>query len=291
MFLRSEFITVNISLLSNFILTVDVYRDLLLGISAVISRILLLGFWEEIFRVFILDKFSFYIYLSDNVDNSRNSSKVEASNPEQGKEVSGGGASMTREQQIQLDLLSIEVKKDTLDMMKALKLWSEELQKYGTLPFDKMDLNKSESIEALLNLLRKQSNILTRSITNRVTWGDSRCANVTKESLLEWGEQKSKMVKIQEDYWAKASKLSTAKDQTTELKEFYAILNNYRNSMIKELNKGESIIIEDIRKSLLYKYPEIRKVVNVESVEIKKEFNNQDSYLKKKVGEIVNSKK
>jgi hypothetical protein len=111
------------------------------------------------------------------------------------------------------------------------------------------------------------------------------------ENKLKIREINTKLVEIQENYLAKVNKISKLENRTIQLKEFYATLNEYRNLVLKELNKADNIILDDIRKSALYKYPNLKKELNIGFAQAKKEFNDQDSYLKKKVGEILNTKK
>jgi hypothetical protein len=111
------------------------------------------------------------------------------------------------------------------------------------------------------------------------------------ENQIKIKEIHSKLVEIQDNYLAKVDKIAKLENKTVQLKEFYATLNEYRNSILKELNKADNIILEDIRKSPLYKYPNLKKELNIGLVQAKKEFNEHDSYLRKKIGEILKDKK
>lgn len=305
-----EWFLVEIRLLEDIVVNLKIYRDILLGSMAVFSRLLVLGFWQEIFDLFSDEKMHIG---SPSVNNTLSSVRKDESLPsnltynamdkgesaEKGSNNPSGnsstkyGATATREvnpDPIVVSILADSIQEDTLQLNKSILALAEALKKYNELSFDKIKLT-SEAEEPLLTLLRKQSTLFTTHIRNRTTWVESRTVNAIMGNQFKVKEIHSDLVEIQQKYLDKVKKISQLENKTLQLKEFYATLNEYRNSIVKELNKAENIILEDIRKSPLYKYPHLRKELNVGFVQAKKEFNDQDSYLKKKVGEIIQNKK
>lgn len=218
-------------------------------------------------------------------------------NPEQGPSkgsvgsVGAGGSTIKEEfDPIIVDILGDKIKEDTQETNKAILAWAGKLKNYRDLPFDQLMLT-SESDEPLLTLLRHQSNIYTKYVKNRMTWVSSRSVNTLGENKIRVREIHYNLAEIQEKYLSKVDTISKLENTTIQLKEFYATLNEYRNLSLKELNKADKIILEDIRKSALSKHSELKKVINAEYTEAKKEYNSQDSYLRMKVGEILKAKK
>jgi hypothetical protein len=82
-------------------------------------------------------------------------------------------------------------------------------------------------------------------------------------------------------------------DGPTQCKIAYAALNEFRNSVGKELNKAEDIIFKDLKKNPVYLYDDEKLIEKSlkEYSEAKKQFKNQDSYLRMKIGEVINRKK
>ena len=100
-----------------------------------------------------------------------------------------------------------------------------------------------------------------------------------------------KISAIQNDYFSKIEKLSESRSVDASLKEFFTITNAFRNSLNKELNLAEQEVHKNIRLTIAYKNPKVKQVVNSDLIIVKRIFNEQDSYLKKRVEEILFSKK
>lgn len=194
------------------------------------------------------------------------------------------------ETQVFLDILADEVKKDTQDMNEALLNRAKELKGYRDLPLDKLKLGNGVE-EALIRLLQDQSNVLTKYVTNRMTWLQSRALNALEENQIKIKEIHSKIVEIQKNYSSKVRLISKIDNETNQIKEFYATLNEYRNIVLKEVNKADIIILKDLKESRLNKYSDLKKAIHTDYNAAKKEFNSNDSYLRMKVGEVINRKK
>jgi len=313
-----QWIFIEITVLEDITISLKVYKDFFIGIFAVIFRLLTLGFWQEVLRVFWPEKLpldSSTIKHPDSLnlstlgmDNGKNtergpskegsavlSESTEKRNFEQGpnKEgLTGIGGSRIKEDYdpIIVEILGDKVTEDTREINKAMFAWANKLKSYRDLPFDKIDLTP-KSVEPLLDLLWKQSNINTQCVKNRMTWVNSRSINTLEQNQAKIKEIQSKLIEIQDNYLSKVNRISKLENRILQVKEFYATLNEYRKLCFKELNKADNIILEDIRKSALNKHPELKKAINLEYTEAKKEFNSQDGYLKMKVGEIINARK
>ena len=296
--ISSEWFLIEITFLEDIIVSLKLYRDIVLGVFAVLSRLLVLGFWQEIFEAFSPEKA--YIGSDNNPAWKPSSPNLTYNTMDKGERTGEGPSNeestrpvIRREvnpDPIVVSILADSIQEDTLELNQSLLALAETLKKYHQLSFDQIKLSP-EMDEPLLTLLRKQSNIFTTNVRNRTTWVESRSINALMGNQFKLREIHSNLVDIQENYLAKVKNISKIENKTVQLKEFYATLNEYRNLIIKELNKAENIILADIRKSPLNQYPHLRKELNVGFVHAKKEFNEQDSYLKKKVGEILHSKK
>jgi hypothetical protein len=296
--ISSECFSIEITILENITLKLKIYKDFFLGILGVFSRLLVLGFWQEVLKTFFPEKLPLDTPIFENPDlkNPTFHAMDKGKSPEQGpKEEStgkGGSTSTTEENPdpIMVSTLAHYIKEDTQELNKAILTWAGKLKGHTDLPFDQIKLT-SEAEEPLLSLLRKQSNILTQCVRNRMTWVESRSVNTLAHNQEKIKEIYLKLVEIQDNYLSKVKKISTLESKTVQLKEFYATLNEYRNSSLKELNKADNIVLDDIRKSALNKDSGLKKVLNAEYTEAKKEFNNQDSYLRMKVGDILKAKR
>jgi len=316
--LSIEWISLEITFLEDITLNLKIYKDLFLGFLAVIVRLFVLGFWQEVLKAFspeelLLgsstikdpDRLNLSTFAMDKGKNPEQVPSKEGSagsargtikgNPEQvpGKEgsVLGSGSTVKEDfDPIIVEILGDRVKEDTKEVNKAMLAWAGRLKSYRDLPLDQMRFTP-ESEEPLLTLLRTQSNIYTQCVKNRMTWVNGRSINTLEENQAKIKEIYFQLAEIQDNYLSKVDRISKLENRTTQVKEFYATLNEYRRLSLKELNKADNIILEDIRKSALNKHRELKKVINSEYTEAKKEFNSQDGYLKMKVGEIINARK
>jgi hypothetical protein len=95
-----------------------------------------------------------------------------------------------------------------------------------------------------------------------------------------------------EKYLSAISNVSIHQDATTQAKVYYAALNEQRNSVNKELNKANDIILKDLKASpfCTTNHDDCKNLVRTlkDYSNAKKEFNIQDSNLKKKLGEVIN---
>jgi len=294
----NESFFIEIILLENITLKFKIYKDFFLGILVVLSRLLVLGFWQEVLRAFFSEKLPLDTPVFEkqpDFSNPTYHAMDKGKSPEEGfsKEESVSKGKSTSEENpdpIMVSTLAHFVKEDTQELNKAILSWAAQLKGHADLPFDKIKLT-SEAEEPLLTLLRKQSNILTQCVRNRMTWVESRSVNTLGHNQEKIKEIYLKLVEIQDNYLSKVKKISTLESKTVQLKEFYATLNEYRNLSLKELNKADYIVLYDIRKSALSKDSGLKKVLNAEYTEAKKEFNSRDGYLRMKVGEILQAKK
>lgn len=296
----SEWFFIKITLLEDTFIKFKVYKDLLLGVMAVISRLFVLGFWQEVIKAIspenlpfdsLVEKPSSFHSLDLPFNSMDKGQNPEAGSSFEGKGETAGSTNQEAPDPIMVSVLADLIQKDTKQVNKALLDWGKELKSYNdSLPLDQLKLTP-QTEEPLLSLLRSQSTIFTRCVKNRMVWVLSRGVNMLAENEVQIKEIHSNLVEIQAKYHSSIDRISKLENKNTQVKELYANLNQYRNQAIKELNKAETIVLADIRTSPLSKYPELKKVLNAEFTQAKKEFNNQDGYLKMKVGQILNAKK
>jgi hypothetical protein len=126
---------------------------------------------------------------------------------------------------------------------------------------------------------------------NRYNWINEINNGVLEKNKTEINQTTSKLIDIQNYHNSKLDSLYKLENINTEIKECYSSINQFRNSGLKELNKAEGLLLEELRtKNYLNKNSELRTVLNIEFTNAKKEFNSQDSYLRAKVGQILNAK-
>jgi hypothetical protein len=94
-------------------------------------------------------------------------------------------------------------------------------------------------------------------------------------------------------FWDDVAKLKNINDPHEEARQFFILLNGYRNKTSKIVNMLESLSHKDIRENMpiLYKNLEYKKLVNVDAPKSFKAVETQDGYLKNKISELINVKK
>jgi len=151
--------------------------------------------------------------------------------------------------------------------------------------------DKPEVQRAILGLLQTHSSFLNKSYGGRATWIDLNKTYLPIEVKLKLEEMEIKRTEIQNDYFSKVERLSESRSVDASLKEFFTLTNAFRNSLNKELNLAEKEVHENIRLTVAYRDPKVKQVVNSDLQVVKRIFNEQDSYLKKRVEEILFTKK
>lgn len=187
-------------------------------------------------------------------------------------------------------LIADSVKEETAGHNKAVFAWADVLKKLNEMPIE--DLKTSDGAEEfILSVLRKQSNVFTRYLKIRMIWVDSMRVNLPEDSKVKLQISRVKLVEIQQNYWAKLVRIIKLEDKAIQCREFYATLNQYRNEVLKELNKCDTVVMDDLRKSYFYNNKGLKKVLNVENTQAKKEFHHQDGYLRAKIGELLKARR
>lgn len=149
--------------------------------------------------------------------------------------------------------------------------------------------------EAFWGILDNQANILGKSFTIRELLLNDLRRFLSEEDQTKIDEILLRKEEVTEDYVNKIDDLGRTKLSDglnkNNLKLFFNLTNEYRNSVRKELSKAEVIIQKGIKQSWVFKEPEFKKMVNIDYPQANKAFNDQDGYLKKKVSEILNESK
>lgn len=325
----SPFFIIDFTFVENYLFKVYLPRDLFLGILAILSRLSLLGFIEEVVENFSLlwDKEKLLAMEPSTVqtlDPSRykslNDSNILLSstgkNPEIGSRGSiesnkntvnsgigssqgvgpSGSTSNENPDPIIVEILGDRVVNETRQAIQSMNLWTNKLKSFR-LKFLKLGIVEMPSLNeitamATLELLQSQSNTYTAYVANRMQWLEGRSINTLGKTQLNISEVKAEVMTIQANYRAKTNELAIKKCSDVEkTRIFFSYLNEYRNSTLKEINKCESIVLEDIRGSALNKHPELKKIINIEYMDAKKNFKAEDSYIKSKISEIINKNK
>jgi hypothetical protein len=109
-------------------------------------------------------------------------------------------------------------------------------------------------------------------------------------------EEFSKIAKevslLHEDFTNNISNIGKIKDEKQQVKEYFNLVNGYRNKVRKELVRLEGVTHEGLRNMPnLYKEKEFKQLINVDVPKVIKKVVDEDSYLKQKISEIINAKK
>ena len=117
--------------------------------------------------------------------------------------------------------------------------------------------------------------------------------NLTPEAKLEFTNKLSELVNLHKQFFDNTATLVNISDAHEEARQFFIILNTYRNKTFKIINMLESLSHKDIRETMpdLYKNAQYKQMVNIDVPKSIKEVVNEDSYLKSKISEIINVKK
>jgi hypothetical protein len=186
---------------------------------------------------------------------------------------------------------------DTNTCIKSMLIAVSELKdKYNTLKFDHISLEDRRMIdEFYIPLITKHQELLfLQHFQYRIIWIRSHVGNLTPENLTRLNfENLERNIELSRSNFR--SRLATLgiQDGPTQCKIAYAALNEFRNSVGKELNKAEDIIFKDLKKNPVSLYDDEKLIEKSlkEYSEAKKLFKNEDSYLRMKIGEVLNRKK
>jgi hypothetical protein len=180
---------------------------------------------------------------------------------------------------------------ETRTLNRSLYAWAKHIEGYNGMPIDVLTLTSDEKRDLLIKVLKAQNEALTNTFVNRYNWINDINSGVLDKNKTEINQITSKLIDLQNYHDSRLDNLSKLENVNTEIKQCYSSINQFRNSALKELNKAESLLLEEIKtRSYLNKNAELRTVLNAEFTNAKKEFNSQDSYLKSKVGQILNAK-
>jgi hypothetical protein len=307
-FITFDLFKLDFILLENIKVPLEIHKFLFIGILSILPRLFFLGFWEETFRLFSelysnpkgLSQTTFHMEGGEDPNSqSQSQSSNEQPNSQRNEDKNENRQYRPRSEEeikemvhhkVTVSILGEYIVKDTKEVISAMSKWADVLKKYNdTIPLDGKQLEGYQ--DTLIKLLQFQSNTYTQFVSNRMSWLHARTENMlpsNKEKILEF---RRKIMEIQADYRSKISTVQNLDSNTKQVKQLYAILNEYRNKVSKELNQAENIGLQDIRNSDLIKEPEVKKTINVQYIEAKRRYVHEDEYLRKKIGEILNAKK
>lgn len=279
-----------VTLLENIYFELHINKDLLLGIWAVISRFSLKGFIEDFLEVFSSQKL---VIGNENLPLFMNQDPI--SEGKKGLKQSVGLVNnQVSEQKIMdltfTDLIRVEFDKFKTDMAKYSKSLHDRQHMFdrGTL-----SMNHSEVPGLLVMMLQDQTQFFNASILTRMEWTKVTQPILPSEVKVKMSSYAENIYKLQNDYTRNIDKIRQIEDNKQQVKEFFDLLNAYRNNVRKEIIKLETASRDGFRAFLpdLYKLKEFKQLVNVDAPKIIKEVVDQDAYLKTKLSEIINAKK
>lgn len=284
------FYATNLIILEDINLYFYINKDLFLGILAVISRFSLKGFVEDLLEILLQPKLTIgdlSSTLSMNTDPNINQGGGSGN-------LSGQSDNSKLHQKvidsIFTDSIKLEFIKFQEDMGKLAKSLKDRRMMFD---LGKNTLDKPDVPSILVMMLQDQTQFLNASILKRIEW-----LKVSRPSLpLPVREELSIIEKniygLQANLRESITKLPGIKDERQQVKEFFDLLNAYRNKVRKEIIKLETVSHDGFKKNLpdLYKMKEFKQLINIDAPKAIKEVVDEDSYLKTKISEIINAKK
>lgn len=236
--------------------------------------------------------------------NISNKTMDKGNNPEQvttKKDSLSSGDEIKNQREALIDFLAKhsiaahEIDEDTKSYIATMLSLGKDVKMFSTLEIDKRNLNDSNDAENLFVPLLKHHGIMYSSHqTSRLAWIKSRTINLQPENKFKVNEAITNMQIAREKYLSAISNIGRHENTATQAKVYYAALNEQRNSVNKELNKADDIILKDLKASPFctiddkYCKDLVRTLKDYSNA--KKEFNIQDSNLKKKIGEVINKR-
>ena len=117
--------------------------------------------------------------------------------------------------------------------------------------------------------------------------------NLSPEVKLEFKNKHNELVNLHKEFLDDSSVLGEISDRHAQARQFFIILNTYRNKTFKIINMLETISHKNIRETMpdLYKNAQYKQIMNVEVPKSIREVVKEDSYLKSRISEIINVKK
>lgn len=242
----------------------------------------------------------------DKLTDSNISNKImdKGNNPEQittKKDSLSSGDEIKNQREALIDFMAKhsvaahEIDEDTKSYIATMLSLGKDVKMFSTLEIDKRNLNDSIDAENLfVPLLKHHGTMYSSHQTSRLAWIKSRAINLQPENKIKVNEAITNMQIAREKYLSAISKLGKHENTATQAKVYYAALNEQRNSVNKELNKADDIILKDLKASPFctiddkYCKDLVRTLKDYSNA--KKEFNIQDSNLKKKIGEVINKR-
>jgi len=277
-------------ILEDYTLDFNINKDLFLGVLAVISRFSLKGFVEDLLDILLPRKLTI-----GDVSSTLSMNTDPLINQEGGSGKFTGPIDNSKLEQkvidsIFTDSIKLEFNKFQQDMEKLAKSLKDRRMMYE---HGKLTLDNPEVPNLLVMMLQDQTQFLNASLLKRIAW-----LKVTQPSLpLLVREDLSAIEKniytLQGNLSQSISKIPGIKDERQQVKEFFDLLNGYRNKVRKEMIKLETVSHEGFKNHLpdLYKMKEFKQLINIDAPKVIKQVVDEDSYLKTKISEIINAKK
>ena len=189
-------------------------------------------------------------------------------------------------------LMQTSIKGFKEEMAHLAKNLNSCTEHYNRLP-SSFSMYDKGAINVLINHLQGQSEILNVQLKLRLSWLDTMRVNLSPEVKLEFKNKHSELVNLHKQFLDDSGCLGKISDVHEQARQFFIILNTYRNKTFKIINMLESLSHKDIRQTMpdLYKNAQYKEMVNIDVPKSIKEVVNEDSYLKSKISEIINVKK
>lgn len=307
-------IGITITLLEDNIVKVNVPSDLLLGIFAIISRLLVLGFWEELFREFLPKNLTMFSSAAINP----NLHMVQGGSPQ--PESSGsatGSGSKELESRGSKELVSSKSKESGVGSSE----WSNLLEIKDNLKLDlRMSIYNQNSLTGWLkdcnqnrfsqamhlpeegkivfakNMLQAYEDEIKKHMASKDLWMNKYKNHFSPQARTEYQTITLNLVRglerLNNDVFFSGLNYSNKTMDRSFLIEMRNKVNEYGKKELSEVNKLEKTILDEIRKSQHYKTDsEFKRILGVELQNSNQEYRKELSDLKQNLESFINGVK
>lgn len=276
----------NITFLEDITIKFEINRDIFLGIFAIISRFSLRGFLEDLLEDFLPQK----LLIADG-------SSPLFMNQDEPSDVQGGlsEASKAKIGQRWIDetytnSITAEFQKFQTEMAKIAELLNKRCTMLDKAAFR---LDETAVPELLKSILENQTRYLNDSVERRIKWVNVARPSLPNDVKEELSTINANISSIYREFRQNIQKIPSIKDEQQQVKEYFNLLNAYRNKVSRQVIKLETVSHEGFRKNSpdLYKLKEFKQLVNKDAPKAIKQVVDQDGHLKSIISEIINAKK
>ena len=234
---------------------------------------------------------------SKAIDKGKNLEQVTSNKGSGSGSGSSGEIKFTTEELVDLIVkaswAASEIAEDTKSYNEKFAALAKGLETLNSLEVNRLNINNPTDVsKVFIPLLQQHGSMHTNFLNSRLAWITSRAANLQVDNKTKVKDAIANIQIIRQKYLSAIEDVAKHQDTTKQAKVYYAALNEQRNSVNKEFNKADDIVLKDLKASpfCVIDHDDCKNLVKTLKgySNAKKEFITQDSNLKKKLGEVIN---